>query len=317
MADNVFYSDRTAGPAPRTGEEVTTEVWQGLATLVTRRIDDGSFAMEFPVRHCGYLPDAITGTDRDRFAIALNTLIPALRPESPPLPAERSGVNLFRVPSTPTALDVAEFAGKHIAEPSERLNIRLHQHEHLSFEAYSRHVGREKFRADVELIFARNGLAFTIGEDMRIHRLGPAEARLLLSDFAPYTGDTDLDKKLHAAHVRFLSRDPQDQLDALKDLWDAFERLKTLERGGEKKASLQQLIDRAAPDSPFRERLDAESAELTRIGNAFHIRHFEHNAAPLPEPTSTTVDYLFTRMLALIAYLLRQTERMRRTGRPG
>lgn len=103
---------------------------------------------------------------------------------------------------------------------------------------------------------------------------------------------------------------PQDRLDALKDLWDAFERLKTLECCGEKKASLRQLMDRAAPASPFRERLEAESAELTKIGNAFHIRHFEHDTAPLPEPATTTVDYLFTRMLALIAYLLRQTGRM-------
>lgn len=310
MAETVFYSDRTAGPGPRTGEEVTTEVWQGLATLIARRVDDGSFAMEFPARHCADFPDAITGTDRDRFGIALNTLVPALRCESAPVPGERSVFNLYRVPSTPAALDVAEFAGQHIAEPSGRLNIKLHQHEHLSFETYSRNAGRQKFRADVELIFARNGLAFTIGVDMRIRRLGPAEAAPLLSDFAPHTGDADLDRKLRAARARFLSRDPQDRLDALKDLWDAFERLKTLERSGEKKASLQQLMDRAAPASPFRERLEAESAELTRIGNAFHIRHFEHDTAPLPEPATTTIDYLFTRMLALIAYLLRQTGRM-------
>lgn len=309
-AETAFYSDRTAGPAPRTGEEVTTEVWQGLVTLITRRVDDGSFAMEFPARRCADLPDAITGTDHDRFGIALNTLVPALRRESAPLPGDRSTLNLYSVPSTPVALDVAEFAGQHIAESSGRLNIRLHQHEHLSFETYSRHQGREKFRADLELIFVRNGLAFTIGEDMRIRRVGPAEARPLLSDFAPHTGDPDLDRKLHAAHARFLSRRPQDRLDALKDLWDAFERLKTLERGGEKKASLRQLIERTAPASPFRERLEAESAELTRIGNTFHIRHFEHDTAPLPEPATTAVDYLFTRMLGLIAYLLRQTGRM-------
>jgi hypothetical protein len=310
MARTAYYSDRATGPVPRTGEEVTTEVWQGLVTLITRRVDDGSFAMEFPARHCPDLPDAITGTDRDRFGIALNTLVPALRRESAPLPGDRSAFNLYSVPSTPVALDVAEFAGQHIAEPSRRLNVGLHQHEHLSFEVYSRHQGREKFRADVELIFARNGLAFTIDEDMCIRRLGPVDARSLLSDFAPHTGDSDLDRKLRAAHARFLSRDPQDRLDALKDLWDAFERLKTLERGGEKKVSLHQLIDRAAPASPFRERLEAESAELTGIGNTFHIRHFEHDTAPLPEPATTAVDYLFTRMLALIAYLLRQTGRM-------
>ncbi len=311
MAEPTFYSDRTAGPVPRVGDEVTLQVWQGLATLITRRVDDGSFAMEFPARHCADLPGAITGTDRDRFEIALNTLIPRLQRESAPTPGVRSVFNIHCAPSTPVALDVAEFAGQHIAEPAGRLNIGRHpQHEHLSFEVYSRRAGQEKFRSDVELIFARNGLAFTLGKDMRITRLGPAEARPLLSDFTPDTGDADLDAKLRAAHTRFLSRDPQGRLDALRDLWDAFERLKTLERGGDKKASFQQLIDRAAPGSPFGQHLGAEMAELSKIGNAFHIRHFEHDRAPLPEPVSTTADYLFTRLAALIAYLLRQTGRM-------
>lgn len=66
MADNAFCSDRTA-------EAVTNQVRQGL---ITRRIDDGSFAMEFPARHCADLPDAITGTDRDLFCIRAQHLDP-------------------------------------------------------------------------------------------------------------------------------------------------------------------------------------------------------------------------------------------------
>jgi hypothetical protein len=305
-----FYSDRTIGSVPRTGEEITHEVWQGLVALITRRIDDGSLAREFPQRRCPDVAEAITGTDEERFEIALNTVVPQLQRESAPVPEVKSPFSIYRAPSTPVALDVVEFVGRYIAEPSGRLNIRLHLHEHLSFENYSRHVGQEKFRAEVEQIFARNGLAFTIGEDMRVQRLGPAEARPLLSDFTPKTGDADLDAALRAAHTRFLSRDPQGQYDALKDLWDAFERLKTLELGGDKGASIRQLVDRAAPDSPFRDRLDAELKELTMIGNKFRIRHFEHDTAPLPAPPRAAVDYLFTRMLALIGYLLRQTGRM-------
>ncbi len=56
--------------------------------------------------------------------------------------------------------------------------------------------------------------------------------------------------------------------------------------------------------------VEAEFSELTKIGNAFQIRHFEHEQSPLPTPTETVVDYLFTRLAALIAYLLRQTGRM-------
>jgi hypothetical protein len=305
-----FYSDRTAGPIPRLQEEVTAPVWQGLVTLITRRIDDGSLAMEFPHHGCSDLADAITGTDRDRFEIALGSLVPRLREGSPPASTSGSLLNPHVLPSTPVALDVIEFVGQCIAEPSRRLNIHLHVHEHLSFEMYSRHQGQDKFRKEVEQIFARNGVAFTLGKGMRIARLGPPEARHLLSDFVPKTGDTELDAKLRVAHARFVSRDPQVQQDALKDLWDAFERMKTLELEGKKLASIRQLIDRAVANSPFRERLDAESNELTKIGNDFHIRHFEHDKVALPDPAETAVDYLFTRLAAFVAYLLRQTGRM-------
>lgn len=302
-----FYSDRVFGRVPRTGEDITIAVWQGLVSLITRRIDDGSLAMEFPARRCPDLADAITGTDAKRFEMTLNSLVPLLREESPAPPGEI--FNLDDPPSTPVALDVVEFVAPRIAEPSDRLNIRPHVHEHLSFARLSKHDGRERFCAEVDQIFSRNGLAFKVDLDGRVSRLGPPEARHLLSEFAPRTGDPSLDDKLTDAAARFVSRHLPDRLDGLEKLWDGFERLKTLELGGQKKDSIQQLIDRAAR-SPFREYLAAESRELTKIGNEFHIRHFEHDKAQLPAPVDNTADYLFTRLLAFVTYLLRQTGRL-------
>jgi hypothetical protein len=302
-----FYSDRATGPVPRTDEEVTPVVWVGVVNLITRRVQDGSLAREFPRHSCPDFPEAITGTDSEQFGIALATLVPLLKWDSTSSPG--SFFNITSIPTTSVTMDVVEFVGRYVAEPSERHSLR-HLHEHLIFGQWSKHEGQSRFREDVELTFARNGLAFTVDDAMHVQRLGPPEARPLLSDFIPRTGDTDLDTKLRDAVIRFTSRNPQDRVDALEKLWDAFERLKTLELGGQKSQSIRQLIDRAAPGSPFRDRLEAESSELTTIGNEFHIRHFEHNRSSLPTPTATGVDYLFTRMLALIAYLLRQTGRM-------
>jgi hypothetical protein len=64
----------------------------------------------------------------------------------------------------------------------------------------------------------------------------------------------------------------------------------------------------AAPNSGLRDHLDAEATALTRIGNSFHIRHSEHGQEELPGDPA--VDYLFIRLAALIALLLRQTGRM-------
>jgi hypothetical protein len=63
---------------------------------------------------------------------------------------------------------------------------------------------------------------------MRIHRLGPPEARQLISDSRPKTGDPQLDAKLVEAVSRFQSHTRTDRQDALEKLWDAFERLKAV-----------------------------------------------------------------------------------------
>jgi hypothetical protein len=124
------------------------------------------------------------------------------------------------------------------------------------------------------------------------------------------TGDAKLDELLRDAATRFLSRNPQDRADALEKLWDAFERLKTLENPSDKKASITALLAKAAGGGVlFHGHLEAECVDLTKIGNDFQIRHFEVNKQPLPAPIETSVDYLFTRLLSLIAYLLRKTGR--------
>jgi hypothetical protein len=311
MSSASFYTDRTQGPRPRVREDVPADVWRGLVGLVVRRVEDGSFAREFPVRNCDDYPDAITGTDESALDTALSTLVPDLRETRDPLRSNPIPIlNPGSTPPTPVVLDVIDFVAQHITDPIERHPHPWAQHEHFEFNEYASLWGQEKFRDDVELIFSRNGIAFTIGKDMKVTRLGPPEARALLSDFTSNTGDNKLDELLRDAHARFLSRRPQDRVDALEKLWDAFERLKTLENPADKKASIQQLLAKAAGgDALFQAHLDAECADLTKIGNSFHIRHFEINKQPLPKPIETSVDYLFTRMLSLVAYLLRQTGR--------
>jgi hypothetical protein len=160
------------------------------------------------------------------------------------------------------------------------------------------------------LLFDRNGIAFTLGNDMRVHRLGPPEARSLTSDFTPNCGDRQLDAKLNDAMTRFLSRVPGDRRDALEKLWDAFEMVKHLESGGQirnVKQSVTRLLDRAAPE-PLRAELEAEFDALNKIGNNFSIRH--HGGQQQTLPTDATVDYVFVRLASAIAFVLRQTGRL-------
>jgi hypothetical protein len=314
MQSAAFYSDRTGQPQPRLREEISAGVWRGLATLLLRRVDDGSLALDFPAYGCRDHSAAITGTNPRTLDSALSTLIPELHRTRGILDPANGTVTLlnpYQAPATPVVLDVVDFVGQHLAEPAMR---RQHlQHEHFEFDPRSsRTRGQRRFREDVELIFARNGIAFTIGEDMKTARIGRPESRALLSELVPNTGDAQLDEFLRDAHTRFLSRHSQDRVVALEKLWKAFERLKTLEvPTANKRTSAQQLIAKAAPDSQdFQARLEAEFAELTKIGNGFYIRHSEVRQQPLPTPIEASVDYLFPRLLSLIAYLLRQTGRV-------
>ncbi|ESZ15237.1 hypothetical protein [Mesorhizobium sp. L48C026A00] len=91
---------------------------------------------------------------------------------------------------------------------------------------------------------------------------------------------------------RFLSPQLADRLDALDKLWDAFERIKTLEAGANKRETAAQLLDRAASaQTPkFRAFLENEASELTATGNSLRIRHSETDKEPVEAPEQ--VDYL-------------------------
>ncbi len=97
--------------------------------------------------------------------------------------------------------------------------------------------------------------------------------------------------------------------EGLEKLWDAFERVKTLEPGADKKAQTATLLDRVAGQrTSLRTRLDTESRELTEIGNRFQIRHTETDREPITD--AAVVDYLFARAFALVWLELEKTGRL-------
>lgn len=107
---------------------------------------------------------------------------------------------------------------------------------------------------------------------------------------------------LETARAKYLDPNLQVRLEALEKLWDAWERIKTLEYPADKKKSIKILLDKASNEPNIRARLDREANELTEIGNKFMIRHTEAGKTPIT--SSAHVDYLFHRMFALIYLLL-------------
>jgi hypothetical protein len=117
----------------------------------------------------------------------------------------------------------------------------------------------------------------------------------------PKSGDSVLDELLAEAVRIFRDPAPASSRHAVERLWDAWERLKTL-RGANKKASLKAIVEAAAECENFQHLLDSEGTELTRIGNDFHIRHFETGRSAIHR--AEHYEYLFHRMYALVHLLL-------------
>lgn len=119
-----------------------------------------------------------------------------------------------------------------------------------------------------------------------------------------------MDELLDLALSRYRLHDLQANKDAAEKLWDAWERIKTLEPPGsdDKRASTTALLDLVAHEPSFRELLETEAIALRDIGNDYRIRHHETNRTSLDDPAQ--VDYFFERLWAMIRLVLRKSGRM-------
>lgn len=209
------------------------------------------------------------------------------------------------VPDTPVILDLLEFCAGAVGEPIQGAYHSFYRHHHLSWD---RSAGLARFTADVNLLFRRNAVAYELTATGQACRLLPQAIANAICWALFQTGDAETDKLLETARQRILSPKTDDRRDALEKLWDAFERLKTLEPGADKRVQADALLDRvAAPNSGFREALAREATDLTKIGNSFRIRHSETTQEALT--SLDQVDYLFTRMFAFVRLILKGTGR--------
>ena len=283
-----YFSDRELGPPARTKLEVEAPAWGGLVALIDSYVSNGGFGIDFP-EPC---PDGRgpTGTDAHTFGLALRAEIPDI---DWPLRANT-------VPRTLSVLDLVEFCHRHIAEPIKGAYHSFFGHLHLSFDQPK---GQADFRDRVNLILSRNGVAFALEKDGRISRLAPPVLDEEIRRATFETGDSTLDLLLETARAKFLSPDPANRREALEKIWDAWERLKTLEPGKNKKASTTTLLDKAADEPTYRDILEQEAKALTSIGNTFCIRHSETTQVEIR--AEDQVDYLFHRVFVFILLLLR------------
>ena len=204
-------------------------------------------------------------------------------------------------PDTLLILDFIEFIYASVAKPIPGKHHDFFSHHHLTFDQQS---GQEKFRATVNRIFSRNGVAFEMLSTGRIVRVLPPVLREDLKRTIFRTGDRTLDNMLDECRAKFSDRNPLVRREALERLWDGWERLKSLADPGDKKRSIKIILDATAAEPSLRARLEGEATELNSIGNSHLIRHSEVNQVPVIDVDQ--VDYLFHRLFAMIQLILRK-----------
>lgn len=92
---------------------------------------------------------------------------------------------------------------------------------------------------------------------------------------------------------------------ALEKIWDAFERMKTVLAGKDKKDSANKLLD-AISTELTKDFFEDEFKSMTTLGNEYQIRHHEQGKKAINE--NLCKEYLFFRMLSLIDFSLNKIE---------
>jgi hypothetical protein len=263
-----LFTERHSAAKPRTAEVLDDATRQVLWTFLASRIEEEWFGYAFPSPCSDGYVYAGTSWGRLSEALALYNL---------PFPKRGTSEDAV-VPDTDGMIfDLIEFSYEHIAQPSDP---SFHSYTGDNHYSYNQEAGRTQFTEDINRIFERNGIAYNL-EHGEIVRLAPAVLHESLGAAVFQTGDVLLDELLETSRQKFLNRSLDIRREGLEKLWDAWERLKTVEPGRDKRMQATALLDKAATEPRFRERLETEAKELTDIGNKFTIRHTETDKIPI------------------------------------
>lgn len=285
-----YFSDREHGEQPRVNPEIPSSAWDGIAWLIQERVDDGSFRLN---------PYEKLWESKKRFDATIKSEIPALI-------GRLDKISRMNQPPLVATMDTIEFCWKAVNKYEK---VSVYPYFGQTAESADKQAGQTEFRERINHIFRRNGVAFDLTVQGRIERLVPGPVGSALRGAVFQTGDAELDQLLETARGKILVPDENSHRDALEKLWDAWERLKTVEHS-DKKTGAKKMLDKSAGSSQqtFRDLLGAEAKALTDAGNQLRIRHSETKQERLEE--SEQVDYLFQRMFSLIYFILRSTGRV-------
>lgn len=178
-------------------------------------------------------------------------------------------------------------------------------------------AGRYRYTVQVNELFTRFASGYRLQSGMVRHGTSPVlDGRL--SEPLPFGTDQHLRDLVLLAVEKYGSPRTSDRWLALRNLADAYERIKS-GYGPNKKQSVHELVKRMAPDEELREPLDGVLEAATRLSNQHGVRHHEVGTPEILND-ALLVDFLFHTYYSLVRFALLSASTQRQTatvtGRP-
>jgi len=207
-------------------------------------------------------------------------------------------LTLESLPPTDRMLDLLEFLFQHVSRPDAGWNCRSCGCCHPS--EYNVPKGRLYYTIQVNKMMERfhhpyrlkKGRIYLVGSEVLDRRLFGME---LKSD------DEALVRLVSSALDAFLDRSGSRKIEGLRNIVDAFDRLKTL-HGTDKKASAEVVISTLTSFDDARSGFREHFTGLTRVSNEYNIRHHERDKKILQD--DYLIEYLFYAYYNLVRLIL-------------
>lgn len=260
-----------------------------LKDRVESMMKDNLFSYDFP-EHC---PDneAPCGCDLDRMKKVFYG---------------ETGLSYDEAIDNPTEkyiFSIIEFLYNHSSQPTGYEYHPFFRHNDIW--KVSKGLGQTKFTSEINSLFKKLEIPFTLSSG-KVLKMGNEIFEKIIDPNIFNTEDEQTNDLLKASITFFKETDGSNRSLALEKLWDAWERIKTLE-DNDKKTGIGKLLSKGIASVELRKHIGEEAKILTDIGNQFQIRHFERDKIELNEED---VDYLYYRLFNLILRLLMGTGRI-------
>lgn len=198
--------------------------------------------------------------------------------------------------------DLIEFVGRNIRDITKKTYHSFYRHNDLFFGNTNSRA--RYFLNDINDAFEKTGLLYRLTTNFEVERI---EEDGVLSDGVVERireiKEPGLKELMQTAIQKHKSPYPSDQHDAVKIIWDAFERLKSYyaTSKNEKRQSIDRILQSMSHSNEFFYQLFNNEMKLLtdEIGNSCSIRHSEVYQSELID--DKYYDYFFNRCLSFIA----------------